>query len=54
MTTDVSSWTIQALYAKAAREGVSLSELGRRGGKKAARLKAKQKRNQQSQLTLAL
>ena len=46
------SWTLNDLYAKAAREGVSLSELGRRGGKKAARLKKKKK--QQSQLTLAL
>ena len=48
------SWTIDQLYAKAAREGVSLAELGRRGGRKAARLKAKRKRKQQSQLTLAL
>ena len=48
------SWTLNDLYAKAAREGVSLSDLGRRGGKKAARLKAKRKRKTQSQLTLAL
>ena len=47
------SWTLNDLYAKAAREGVSLAELGRRGGKKAARLKKKRKQTQ-SQLTLAL
>lgn len=47
------SWTLSDLIQKAQREQVTLSDLGRRGGKKAARLK-KQKRKQQSQLTLAL
>ena len=46
------SWTIDQLYRYARANNLTMSELGKRGGRKAARLKKKKK--QQSQLTLAL
>ena len=48
------SWTKNQLYRYAQANNLTMSELGRRGGKKAARLKAKRKQKTQSQLTLAL
>lgn len=34
-------WTLAKLKAKAEKEGISMAELGRRGGRKAARLRRK-------------
>ena len=48
------SWTKDQLYRYARANNLTMSELGQRGGRKAARLKAKRKQKTQSQLTLAL
>ncbi len=47
------SWTKEQLFQYARQNNLTLNELGRRGGRKAARIRKKQKRNQ-AQLTLAL
>ncbi len=50
----MAAWTLNDLMEKAQREGVSLSELGRRGGRKAARLRKKKQKQTQAQLTLGI